>query len=137
MGFGGFSWKRAVGISKAKSKISRGVGVPLTKGGRQRKAGKAMGACSLLLVAGMMLLLLAASAASTVMAGETDAADETKADVVYITPTGKKYHLKTCRHVKKALEAGKLKEINREDARKKKYEPCKTCKPDEEWEKIR
>lgn len=40
MGFGGFSWKRAVGISKAKSKISRTIGIPLTKSGRQRKIGK-------------------------------------------------------------------------------------------------
>jgi hypothetical protein len=40
-----FSWKRAVGISKAKSKLSRDLGIPLTKSGRQRKAGKAMGCC--------------------------------------------------------------------------------------------
>lgn len=39
MGFGGFSWKRAVGISAFKSKISRAIGVPLTKSGRQRKIG--------------------------------------------------------------------------------------------------
>jgi hypothetical protein len=37
---GGFSWKRALGISAAKSKISRDVGIPLTKSGRQRKLGK-------------------------------------------------------------------------------------------------
>lgn len=37
---GGFSWKRLVGISAAKSKISRTIGVPLTKSGRQRKIGK-------------------------------------------------------------------------------------------------
>jgi len=40
MGFGGFSWKRAVGITKQKQKISKAVGVPLTKSGRQRKIGK-------------------------------------------------------------------------------------------------
>jgi hypothetical protein len=38
-----FSWKRATGLSAAKSKLSRQIGVPLTKGGRQRKTGKAMG----------------------------------------------------------------------------------------------
>jgi hypothetical protein len=40
LGFGGFSWKRAVGISAAKSRFSRRIGVPLTKSGRQRKVGK-------------------------------------------------------------------------------------------------
>ena len=39
MGFGGFSWKRAVGISAAKARLSRGIGIPLTKSGRQRKLG--------------------------------------------------------------------------------------------------
>lgn len=46
MGFGGFSWKRAIGITRVKSKISRGIGIPLTKSGRQRKIGKAVtGGC--------------------------------------------------------------------------------------------
>jgi hypothetical protein len=40
MGFGGFSWKRAVGLSAAKARLSRRIGVPLTKSGRQRKLGK-------------------------------------------------------------------------------------------------
>ncbi|QHG85777.1 hypothetical protein [Xanthomonas cucurbitae] len=40
-----FSWKRAIGISNAKSKLSRQLGVPLSKSGRQRKVGKAMGCC--------------------------------------------------------------------------------------------
>lgn len=43
MGFGGFSWKRALGITKAKQKISRATGIPLTKGGRQRKLGAMLG----------------------------------------------------------------------------------------------
>jgi len=37
---GGFSWKRAVGITRVKQKISRATGIPLTKSGRQRKIGK-------------------------------------------------------------------------------------------------
>jgi hypothetical protein len=37
---GGFSWKRAMGISAAKSRISRKIGIPLTKSGRQRKIGR-------------------------------------------------------------------------------------------------
>ena len=40
-----FSAKRAIGISAAKSKISRAMGVPLTKSGRQRKIGRATGCC--------------------------------------------------------------------------------------------
>jgi hypothetical protein len=43
------SWKRATGLSAAKSKLSRATGVPLTRAGRQRKVGKAMG-CSVALV---------------------------------------------------------------------------------------
>lgn len=40
-----FSWKRASGLSAAKGRLSRKIGVPLTKSGGQRKAGKAMGCC--------------------------------------------------------------------------------------------
>ena len=39
MNRGGFSWKRFFGISAMKSRISRTIGVPLTKSGRQRKIG--------------------------------------------------------------------------------------------------
>ncbi|MGE0269371.1 MAG: hypothetical protein AB7S78_13055 [Candidatus Omnitrophota bacterium] len=35
-----FSWKRALGISAAKGKISRKIGIPLTKSGRERKLGR-------------------------------------------------------------------------------------------------
>ena len=38
-----FSWKRAVGISSAKNKISRKAGIPLTKSGRQKKVGSLLG----------------------------------------------------------------------------------------------
>jgi len=38
-----FSWKRALGISAAKGKISKKSGIPLTRSGRQRKVGKAAG----------------------------------------------------------------------------------------------
>lgn len=33
----GFSWKRALGVSNTKSKISKATGVPMTKSGRKRK----------------------------------------------------------------------------------------------------
>ncbi len=39
MNRGGFSWKRLVGISAFKAKISRKIGIPLTRSGRQRKIG--------------------------------------------------------------------------------------------------
>lgn len=38
MSFGGFSWKRALGVSKAKRKISKVTGIPTSKAGRKRKA---------------------------------------------------------------------------------------------------
>jgi hypothetical protein len=37
--FGGFSWKRALGTSAAKARLSRRIGVPLTRSGQQRKFG--------------------------------------------------------------------------------------------------
>lgn len=43
-----FSWKRALGISGAKASISRKIGIPLTRQGRQRKLGRYMGCCVLL-----------------------------------------------------------------------------------------
>ncbi|KTD70931.1 MULTISPECIES: hypothetical protein [Legionella] len=39
MNRGGFSWKRLVGISALKAKISRKIGIPLTQSGRERKLG--------------------------------------------------------------------------------------------------
>jgi len=40
-----WSWKRASGLSAMKGKISRKIGVPLTRSGRQRKVGRLMGCC--------------------------------------------------------------------------------------------
>jgi hypothetical protein len=42
MNKGGFSWKRALGVTRAKSRVSRATGIPLTRSGRQRKIGKAV-----------------------------------------------------------------------------------------------
>ena len=36
---GGFSWSRLLGISAAKSKLSREIGIPITKSGRRYKMG--------------------------------------------------------------------------------------------------
>ena len=43
MNRGGFSLRRLMGISSAKSKISRAIGIPLTRSGRQRKIGRILG----------------------------------------------------------------------------------------------
>lgn len=40
-----FSWKRALGISAAKGRLSRKLGIPLTRSGRQRKIGRMTGCC--------------------------------------------------------------------------------------------
>ncbi len=40
-----FSWKRAIGLSSAKGRLSKRIGVPLSKSGRQRKMRRAMGCC--------------------------------------------------------------------------------------------
>ena len=40
-----FSWKRAIGISAAKGKLSRQLGIPLTQSGRRQKVGRMLGCC--------------------------------------------------------------------------------------------
>jgi hypothetical protein len=40
-----FSWKRALGISAFKGRLSRQLGIPLTRSGRQRKVGRMLGCC--------------------------------------------------------------------------------------------
>jgi len=60
MNRGGFSWKRLTGISAAKSKISRSIGIPLTKSGRQRKLGRIVsgGGCLLQLILLLSVIIL-------------------------------------------------------------------------------
>lgn len=57
-----FSWRRALGVSAAKGKLSRMIGVPLTRSGRQRKMGSAAGCCLPLL-----FFLLCASSVATLL----------------------------------------------------------------------
>lgn len=38
MSLGGFSWKRALGVTGTKRKIAKVTGIPTTKSGRKRKA---------------------------------------------------------------------------------------------------
>src|SRR5271170_5172427 len=42
-----WSWKRALGLSAAKGKLSRKLGVPFTQSGRRQKVGRMLG-CSVL-----------------------------------------------------------------------------------------
>lgn len=42
MNSGGFSWKRFLGISKTKARLSRATGIPTTKSGRAQKAGRTL-----------------------------------------------------------------------------------------------
>jgi hypothetical protein len=59
-----FSWKRAVGISAAKGRLSRAIDVPLTRSGRERKVGRLVsswvGAGVIAIVPDPLLLLTAA-----------------------------------------------------------------------------
>jgi hypothetical protein len=55
MNIGGFSWRRFLGITAFKTRISRKMGIPLTKAGRERKVGAALGPVvplGILLIAG-------------------------------------------------------------------------------------
>ena len=56
-----FSLSRATGLSDAKRKFATKAGVPLTRSGRQRKAGAAVGCCVVLALplAGVGLTALA------------------------------------------------------------------------------
>ena len=38
-----FSWKRALGVTKAKRRVSKKTGIPMSRGGRRVKLGKWMG----------------------------------------------------------------------------------------------
>lgn len=85
---GGFSWKRATGISAAKARISRRTGVPLTKSGRQRKLGRLVsgGGCALTLTLALLLLILAGVSYSSSSAPALVATAITPAPTVTPTP---------------------------------------------------
>lgn len=37
-----FSWRRAIGLSAAKARLSRQIGIPLTRSGLERKIGRSI-----------------------------------------------------------------------------------------------
>ena len=54
-----FSWKRAIGLSQAQARLSRRIGIPLSRSGRQRKVGRMAGCCVPLLIgAGVFRLVV-------------------------------------------------------------------------------
>jgi hypothetical protein len=56
MNKGGFSWKRFLGVSAAKSRISRKTGIPFTRSGRHQKIGRiATGGGCLIPVLGLLV----------------------------------------------------------------------------------
>lgn len=65
-----FSWKRATGLSAAKGRLSRKIGIPLTRSGRQRKLGR-MAGCCIPFVAIISILAMAGSVFAH--SGRTDA----------------------------------------------------------------
>jgi phosphatidylserine/phosphatidylglycerophosphate/cardiolipin synthase-like enzyme len=58
MNKGGFSWNRLLGITKMKQRISRKTGIPMTRSGRQRKAGAAAG-CLIPILSVIAVIVLA------------------------------------------------------------------------------
>lgn len=62
MNRGGFSWNRFLGISAAKSRISRSIGIPLTRSGRQRKIGRMVtgGGCLVVIGVGITIPIVVA-----------------------------------------------------------------------------
>lgn len=54
----GYSWKRALGITKAKQKIARATGIPTTRRGRQQKIGRIMtgGGCILPVISALVII---------------------------------------------------------------------------------
>lgn len=57
MGFGGFSWKRAIDLSAAKARLSRRIGISFTKNGRQRKLGQLVSGGGCLVVLAVMVAI--------------------------------------------------------------------------------
>ena len=55
---GGFSWKRAVGVTPAKQRVSQATGIPWTRSGRQRKLGRIVG-CGCVVVPAVLLFIVA------------------------------------------------------------------------------
>jgi len=61
MNRGGFSWKRALGVTRTKRRISLATGVPWTKSGRNAKVGRVVtGGCMGCMVSAIGMVTLVA-----------------------------------------------------------------------------
>jgi hypothetical protein len=54
----GFSFNRLVGISSAKGRISRAIGVPLSKSGRRKKGNRILAGCGCLFLFLILVLVI-------------------------------------------------------------------------------
>jgi len=75
----------------------------------------------------VLVLVVACSAQPLVSGGTQDAPQRTedpKAQTVYITRTGKRYHRDGCRYLASSKIPSTLK-----DAKARGYTPCKVCRP--------
>jgi len=61
MNIGGFSWMRFLGISAAKARISRKIGIPLSRSGREQKIGRMVtrGGCLIIILIPIVLFVAA------------------------------------------------------------------------------
>ena len=65
MNRGGFSWRRLLGISAAKARLSREIGIPLTRSGRRQKVGRALGCAVVIWATAGVAVAAAAASCST------------------------------------------------------------------------
>ena len=81
-----------------------------------------------LIVMPVILLLIIGLIIVSTTHRQSDQNVHTTTEIVYITPTGTKYHNKNCYHIQNS----NLIEISIEDAIKS-YDPCKTCRSDDNY----
>lgn len=55
-----FSWRRALGVTKAKRRIAKFTGIPTTRSGRRAKVGRLMGCATYLFVALAAMIVMIA-----------------------------------------------------------------------------
>jgi len=61
-----FSWRRALGLSQAQARLSRKIGIPLSRSGRQRKFGR-MAGCLLPILVLIIAVVMAGVAVAAML----------------------------------------------------------------------
>jgi len=101
MNKGGFSWKMALGIIKAKQRFSRKMGIPMTRSGRQRNArasaGRLIPTLSVIAVIVLAIVMLSGCGPSATQAA-TSQSPSSGTQVEY-------YFTRAQQHPEKALES--------------------------------